>query len=137
MLYESLYIYSLAPYLPFCSDTIYKIVVIVLWTYDLISAYVLLINIVLGSIFFLYCLYTSYTSPVIYFMCYLRFVQDAGVHALSNVCHVDVERISKRKPGEVVCTPLTTSLHVLLVKYVYNKCCHVRLRPLCFPFLLY
>ncbi|ONI36264.1 hypothetical protein PRUPE_1G579000 [Prunus persica] len=26
---------------------------------------------------------------------------DAGVHALSNVCHVDVERISKRKPGEV------------------------------------
>ncbi|ONM33782.1 tRNA pseudouridine synthase [Zea mays] len=29
---------------------------------------------------------------------------DAGVHALSNVCHVDVERISKRKPGEVVCT---------------------------------
>lgn len=33
----------------------------------------------------------------------LYFVQDAGVHALSNVCHVDVERISKRKPGEVVC----------------------------------
>ncbi|KAL8209520.1 hypothetical protein R6Q57_006252 [Mikania cordata] len=27
---------------------------------------------------------------------------DAGVHALSNVCHVDVERISKRKPGEVI-----------------------------------
>ncbi|XP_021845021.2 uncharacterized protein [Spinacia oleracea] len=26
---------------------------------------------------------------------------DAGVHALSNVCHVDVVRISKRKPGEV------------------------------------
>uniref|UniRef100_A0A804N6I0 tRNA pseudouridine synthase n=1 Tax=Zea mays TaxID=4577 RepID=A0A804N6I0_MAIZE len=26
---------------------------------------------------------------------------DAGVHALSNVCHVDVERISKRKPGEL------------------------------------
>uniref|UniRef100_A0A0E0MKI8 tRNA pseudouridine synthase n=1 Tax=Oryza punctata TaxID=4537 RepID=A0A0E0MKI8_ORYPU len=26
---------------------------------------------------------------------------DTGVHALSNVCHVDVERISKRKPGEV------------------------------------
>ncbi|KAK1374224.1 tRNA pseudouridine synthase [Heracleum sosnowskyi] len=25
---------------------------------------------------------------------------DAGVHALSNVFHVDVERISKRKPGE-------------------------------------
>ncbi|KAJ0093320.1 hypothetical protein Patl1_26516 [Pistacia atlantica] len=28
--------------------------------------------------------------------------KDAGVHALSNVCHVDVERISKRKPGEVL-----------------------------------
>ncbi|KAH0866512.1 hypothetical protein HID58_083723 [Brassica napus] len=27
---------------------------------------------------------------------------DAGVHALSNVCHIDVERISKRKPGEVL-----------------------------------
>ncbi|KAM1775406.1 hypothetical protein COP1_044627 [Malus domestica] len=27
---------------------------------------------------------------------------DAGVHALSNVCHVDVNRISKRKPGEVL-----------------------------------
>ncbi|XP_062175914.1 uncharacterized protein LOC133880960 [Alnus glutinosa] len=27
---------------------------------------------------------------------------DAGVHALSNVCHVDVERISKRKPVEVL-----------------------------------
>ncbi|KAE8690761.1 Pseudouridine synthase family protein isoform 2 [Hibiscus syriacus] len=27
---------------------------------------------------------------------------DAGVHALSNVFHVDVERISKRKPGEVL-----------------------------------
>ncbi|XP_022151840.1 uncharacterized protein LOC111019726 [Momordica charantia] len=27
---------------------------------------------------------------------------DAGVHALSNVCHFDVERISKRKPGEVL-----------------------------------
>ncbi|KAK2662174.1 hypothetical protein Ddye_000748 [Dipteronia dyeriana] len=27
---------------------------------------------------------------------------DAGVHALSNVCHVDVERISKRKPGEML-----------------------------------
>ena len=29
-------------------------------------------------------------------------VQDAGVHALSNVCHVDIQRISKRRPGEVV-----------------------------------
>ncbi|CAH2068706.1 unnamed protein product [Thlaspi arvense] len=28
---------------------------------------------------------------------------DAGVHALSNACHVDVERISKRRPGEVTC----------------------------------
>ncbi|ERN20023.1 uncharacterized protein LOC18448433 isoform X1 [Amborella trichopoda] len=27
---------------------------------------------------------------------------DAGVHALSNVCHVDVERISKRKPNELL-----------------------------------
>ncbi|MCL7027013.1 hypothetical protein MKW94_016486 [Papaver nudicaule] len=27
---------------------------------------------------------------------------DAGVHALSNVCHVDIERISKRRPGEVL-----------------------------------
>ncbi|KAF5952051.1 hypothetical protein HYC85_009995 [Camellia sinensis] len=27
---------------------------------------------------------------------------DAGVHALSNVCHVDVERISKRRPDEVL-----------------------------------
>ncbi|XP_055816340.1 uncharacterized protein LOC129885894 isoform X2 [Solanum dulcamara] len=27
---------------------------------------------------------------------------DAGVHALSNVCHVDAERISKRKPGDVL-----------------------------------
>ncbi|XP_022149020.1 uncharacterized protein LOC111017539 isoform X2 [Momordica charantia] len=27
---------------------------------------------------------------------------DAGVHAVSNVCHVDIERISKRKPGEVL-----------------------------------
>ncbi|CAH9079560.1 unnamed protein product [Cuscuta europaea] len=27
---------------------------------------------------------------------------DAGVHALSNVCHVDVERISKRKPDKVL-----------------------------------
>ncbi|KAL3843669.1 hypothetical protein ACJIZ3_001072 [Penstemon smallii] len=27
---------------------------------------------------------------------------DAGVHALSNVCHVDVERKSKRKPNEVL-----------------------------------
>lgn len=27
---------------------------------------------------------------------------DTGVHALSNVCHVDVQRISKRKPGEVL-----------------------------------
>ncbi|XP_058188590.1 uncharacterized protein LOC131306398 isoform X2 [Rhododendron vialii] len=29
-------------------------------------------------------------------------LEDAGVHALSNVCHVDVERISKRRPGEVL-----------------------------------
>ncbi|KAG6652410.1 hypothetical protein CIPAW_05G004800 [Carya illinoinensis] len=29
-------------------------------------------------------------------------LEDAGVHALSNVCHVDIQRISKRKPGEVL-----------------------------------
>ncbi|GAU48859.1 hypothetical protein TSUD_288660 [Trifolium subterraneum] len=29
-------------------------------------------------------------------------LEDAGVHALSNVCHVDIEQISKRKPGEVL-----------------------------------
>ncbi|KAL6517773.1 hypothetical protein OROMI_033474 [Orobanche minor] len=27
---------------------------------------------------------------------------DAGVHAISNVCHVDIERTTKRKPGEVL-----------------------------------
>ncbi|KAJ4717444.1 tRNA pseudouridine synthase [Melia azedarach] len=27
---------------------------------------------------------------------------DAGVHAVSNVCHVDLERTSKRKPGEIL-----------------------------------
>ncbi|MED6195209.1 hypothetical protein PIB30_035819 [Stylosanthes scabra] len=27
---------------------------------------------------------------------------DAGVHALSNVCHVDIQRTSKRRPGEVL-----------------------------------
>jgi tRNA U38,U39,U40 pseudouridine synthase TruA len=42
------------------------------------------------------------------------FVQDAGVHALSNVCHVDVERISKRKPGEVVCTQNPSFLLTLI-----------------------
>ncbi|GAB2213938.1 hypothetical protein Drorol1_Dr00018265 [Drosera rotundifolia] len=30
----------------------------------------------------------------------INHASDAGVHALSNVCHVDVERTSKRKPGE-------------------------------------
>ncbi|KAL0387229.1 UNVERIFIED_CONTAM: tRNA pseudouridine synthase A [Sesamum radiatum] len=29
-------------------------------------------------------------------------LEDAGVHALSNVCHVDIERISKRRPGAVL-----------------------------------
>jgi tRNA U38,U39,U40 pseudouridine synthase TruA len=29
-------------------------------------------------------------------------LQDTGVHALANTCHVDVERRSKRRPGEVV-----------------------------------
>ncbi|KAH7433966.1 hypothetical protein KP509_07G095000 [Ceratopteris richardii] len=27
---------------------------------------------------------------------------DAGVHALRNTCHVDVERVSKRKAGEIL-----------------------------------
>ncbi|MCO5561092.1 hypothetical protein L7F22_014713 [Adiantum nelumboides] len=27
---------------------------------------------------------------------------DTGVHALRNVCHVDVERVSKRRPGEIL-----------------------------------
>lgn len=43
----------------------------------------------------------SYPIHVVTFL--LFSMKDAGVHALSNVCHVDVERISKRKPGEVVC----------------------------------
>lgn len=56
-------------------------------------------------------------------------VQDTGVHALSNVCHVDVERISKRKPGEMVCvhklsfltgfTPNTFFLHFLVLKKLF------------------
>eukprot|EP00250_Pteridium_aquilinum_P010792 c19628_g1_i3 orf=66-1112(+) len=29
-------------------------------------------------------------------------LEDTGVHALRNVCHVDVERVSKRKPGEIL-----------------------------------
>lgn len=42
--------------------------------------------------------------------------QDAGVHALSNVFHVDVERISKRKPGELVSSELSKILlHLYLV----------------------
>ncbi|KAL0918939.1 hypothetical protein M5K25_010989 [Dendrobium thyrsiflorum] len=36
---------------------------------------------------------------------------DTGVHALSNVFHVDVERISKRRPNEAV---------VLFVEYKYS-----------------
>ncbi|KAL8136310.1 hypothetical protein V2J09_002311, partial [Rumex salicifolius] len=32
----------------------------------------------------------------------LKVSNDAGVHGLSNVCHVDIERISKRKPGEAL-----------------------------------
>ncbi|KAL2575189.1 hypothetical protein AAZV13_16G002300 [Glycine max] len=35
-------------------------------------------------------------------LCNAMEVQDAGVHALSNVCHVDIQRISKRRPGEVL-----------------------------------
>lgn len=29
-------------------------------------------------------------------------LQDTGVHALANTCHVDIARRSKRKPGEVM-----------------------------------
>ncbi|KAL0454473.1 UNVERIFIED_CONTAM: hypothetical protein Slati_0786500 [Sesamum latifolium] len=36
-------------------------------------------------------------SPVVQLL--LVFLR--GVHELSNVCHVDIERISKRRPGEV------------------------------------
>jgi len=46
------------------------------------------------------------------------------VHALSNVCHVDVERISKRKPGEVVFL-LRQQLSFYLVAYEWNYLSHV------------
>jgi len=42
-------------------------------------------------------------------------VQDAGVHALSNVCHVDIQRTSKRKPGEVVRFLHKPQLHFILI----------------------
>jgi tRNA U38,U39,U40 pseudouridine synthase TruA len=35
-------------------------------------------------------------------MDFLCGIQDTGVHATANVCHVDVVRYSKRKPGDVV-----------------------------------
>ena len=47
------------------------------------------------------CVLIIYMGPCMHVLYHLL-LQDAGVHALSNVCHVDVERISKRKPGEVV-----------------------------------
>nr|XP_009416955.1 PREDICTED: uncharacterized protein LOC103997456 isoform X2 [Musa acuminata subsp. malaccensis] len=46
---------------------------------------------------------------------------DAGVHALSNVCHVDVERISKRKPGEVL-TPHEPGVVRRAVNHFLQKC---------------
>lgn len=133
MLYEALYIYFLAPYLTWLLDTVLSdcCYSVMIWLgyrfYWLVS---------FCNTFFLYWLYTSL---VIYFMYCLCFVQDAGVHALSNVCHVDVERISKRKPGEVVCMQ-NFLLYVLnwdyplLVKYMLiTSTVLVRLRTLCFP----
>jgi tRNA pseudouridine38-40 synthase len=35
-------------------------------------------------------------------MDFLCGIQDTGVHATANVCHVDVVRYSKRKPGDVM-----------------------------------
>ncbi|KAG6531240.1 tRNA pseudouridine synthase A-like [Zingiber officinale] len=46
---------------------------------------------------------------------------DAGVHALSNVCHVDVERISKRKPGEVL-PPHEPSVVRRAMNHFLQKC---------------
>lgn len=52
-------------------------------------------------------------------------VQDAGVHALSNVCHVGVEHVSKRKPGEVVIIPCYCLLFKqrLLSRFTYAIDC--------------
>lgn len=36
------------------------------------------------------------------------------MHALSNVCHVDVERISKKKPGEMVSHALFMFLNICI-----------------------
>lgn len=53
-------------------------------------------------VFFLALLKLLKCSTLTHLRLTLVYLQDAGVHALSNVCHVDVERISKRKPGDVV-----------------------------------
>lgn len=58
-----------------------------------------------------YCLLKLYLCNYIYPL----HVQDAGVHALSNVCHVDVERISKRKPGEVVTCIYSSSVSMFFL----------------------
>ncbi|KAL8518106.1 hypothetical protein ACS0TY_009405 [Phlomoides rotata] len=42
--------------------------------------------------------------------------EDAGVHALSNACHVDVERISKRKVGEEVNLRRANNTEIMLTK---------------------
>ncbi|KAG2260034.1 hypothetical protein Bca52824_079328 [Brassica carinata] len=44
--------------------------------------------------------FRKFTGQPVKIFCSSR--TDAGVHALSNVCHIDVERVSKRKPGEVL-----------------------------------
>ena len=81
------------------------VMVTLLWT---LGIYFNVFNVLcFCSGYFILVLVTLLWILEIYFDVFIMsfaFVQDAGVHALSNVCHVDVERISKRKPGEVVCT---------------------------------
>ena len=81
------------------------VMVTLLWT---LGIYFNVFNVLcFCSCYFILVLVTLLWTLEIYFnvsIMSFAFVQDAGVHALSNVCHVDVERISKRKPGEVVCT---------------------------------
>ncbi|XLR18040.1 hypothetical protein S83_045952 [Arachis hypogaea] len=44
--------------------------------------------------------FTKFIGQAVTVSCSSR--TDAGVHALSNVCHVDIQRTSKRRPGEVL-----------------------------------
>ncbi|RYR11742.1 hypothetical protein Ahy_B04g069261 isoform A [Arachis hypogaea] len=44
--------------------------------------------------------FTKFIGQAVIVSCSSR--TDAGVHALSNVCHVDIQRTSKRRPGEVL-----------------------------------